>query len=219
MNPVEFLTKPDTYSVGLHILLLRTLGIEYLEWESETVWQECKRIFGQRPSLLNRGKIQACRTLHIAETPYSDWFIFEKTVLGLVGLPVQFHMMQKPSVNLVAVGVQTMQSLRLLPFSSDVEKYIAGILLDEGFVFPPAELLFVKGRLGPHVPQQQFQALSRLGTVSQISLPSDPDLSFQVMKLRSVRDYVAAFKQVGDEHTKLAEALAAEVSESAATAL
>lgn len=213
MSPVEFLTKPETHALGLHILLLRAMGIEYLGWESSTVWSECKRLFGAKPSLLNRGKIQACRTIHITDTVFTDWFVFEKTIMALNGLPVQFHLMQKASTGLLAHGVWALLKLRVETFSSDVEKYVTGVLLDEGFVYPPKELLFVSGRLGPHVPQHLFQALSRLETVSQISLPSDKDLSFQVMKLRSVRDYVDTRRRISDEHTKLAKALAAEARE------
>lgn len=219
MSAVEFLTKPETHALGLHILLLRALGVEYLEWDSSTIWDECKRLFGEKPSILNRGKIQACRTLHTTDASYTDWLVFEKTILALNNLPVQFHMMQKASVAALAHGVWAMLTLRVLEFSSDVEKYVAAVLLDEGFAYPPKELLFVAGRLGPHVPQHMFQALSRLETVSQVSLPIDKDLSFQVMKLRSIRDYVTAYRRIGDEHIKLAEALAAEIRSSDAAAV
>jgi len=212
MNRVEFLTQPMTHPIGLHIFCLQLFGPKYIGWEAETIWQELKRTCGDEPSTLNKGKLQACRTIHVSDEPYEDWFIFEKIIQGLNFASPMFDTMQKPSVSALAQGVWAMMEVRTQPVGSDVEKYIAAVILDDGMVYPPKPLEFVAHRMRPLVPTELFEPLSRIGSSGAKSLPSDPTLAYQVLKRRGVDDYVSFCKRLRDEHVATAKKLAGKVS-------
>ena len=211
MNPVEFLTSALSHAAGLHVLCLRLFGTGYLAWEAETIWAELQRRCGATPSNLNKDKINACRTLHISEQPYEDWNLFEKIIVALNNTPVMFDTMQKPPPAAIAHGVTVISTLRAQPFSYDVELYITGVLLDAGLVYPPEPLLFVSDKLEKHVPRELFLAMQRLNSVSKMSLPRDEALAYQVLRLRSIEDYLRKMQVMYTDGLATAKRLAGEL--------
>jgi len=209
MNASDFLTSPTTHPTALHVLCLRSFGTEYIDWEPATVWQELHRVFGKTPSSLNKSKINACKATHTGEAPFNDWYVFEKVVLPFGFVIPQFGVLQKPSVAVATHGVGVMGQLRSRPFSTDIEKYLAGLLLAEGFVVPPKQLEFLGRRIADAVSPDMFSRVKNILSGADRSLPKDAILAAQVLKHRDLQNYLLAYKRLQDEHLVLAHKLAA----------
>lgn len=209
MNAASFLTSPTTHPTALHVLCLRRFGAKYLGWEPETVWQELRRVYDKAPSSLNKSKINACKVTHTSDAPFDDWYVFEKVVLPFGFVLPQFGVLQKPSVAVATHGVGVMLQLRSKDFSGDVEKYISGILLTEGFVTPPKQLEFLGRRVKDVVSTDLYTRVENILSGADRSLPKDAILAAQVLKHRDLQNYLLAYKRLQDEHLVLAHQLAA----------
>ena len=209
MSAPSFLTSPVTHPIALHILCLRQFGVEYLSWEPETIWEELKRIFKRKPSTLNKAKINACRAVHTSSTPFEDWYTFEKVVLPFGFVAPQFGILQKPSVAVATHGIRVMQQLRSRHYSPDVEKYVAGLLLAEGFTNPPKQLSFIGPRIKKVVSSEMYSKMEALLSGTDRSLPKDAVFAAQVLKHRDLQNYLLEYKRLQDEHLVLANKLLA----------
>jgi hypothetical protein len=209
MNASNFLTAPDTHPLALHVLCLRRFGTEYLAWEPITIWEELTRNYGKAPSGLNKAKINACRTVHATTAPYEDWFIFEKVVLAFGYVMPQFNLLQKPSAAVTAHGVGVMQQLRARHYSADIEKFISGLLLAEGFTNPPRQLKFLGRRIKEVVSSELFTKVERLLSGNDHSLPKDAVLAAQVLRHRDLQNQLREYKRLQDEHLAIANQIVA----------
>lgn len=136
--PRSLLTYQGTHPLVLDVYLLQQLGPEYYEWEPETVWREAVRVTGApNVSEVNRNKIQAVRTVHLADTSFKRWEVFEKIIMALNGVVPRFDVMQKPDLGQLLFGVSIMQQLRGEKLSDEVVRYIAAALLTDGLSFAP----------------------------------------------------------------------------------
>lgn len=205
MNPAELLTIQIAHPMALHLYCAKLFGPQYLAWEPETIWSELQTITGVAPSHLNRTKINACRTIHIADTVFTDWLTFEKVINALNSIPIMFDTMQKPSPSALAHGVWIILKLRTQPFSPEVQKYMLGVLLDAGICFPPDELLFLRDEIKSQVPQEIFNTMERLQGENLMSLPSDSTIAYQVLTLRGIADYVSLQKRIYNEQLPTAK--------------
>jgi len=140
-NVAGAFTHGDTHPLVLGLLLLKTFKTEYLAWEPETVWAEIYLSFGVTPSAAARNKVQSVRSCMVANSPYEQWDIFEDIAFGLLGLPAKFDSVQKAAVKQCAFAVECLSSLRQdVQVSTEVYKYCAASMMDEGMAFCPGQL-------------------------------------------------------------------------------
>lgn len=209
MNASLFLTSPMTHPLALHLLCIWKFTSEYLAWEPETIWEELHRLFGAAPSLLNKSKINACRVVHTSLSPFEDWMVFEKVVLPFGFVQPQFSVVQKPSAAVVANGVGLMQTLRAHPYSLDIEKFIAAVLLDAGFTNAPRQLSFMADRIRPVVPGVIYEKMEKILAEQPKELPEDHVLAAQLLRHRDLQEQLMTYKELQDEHVAIAHDLAA----------
>lgn len=191
-------TDRHSHPLLLDLMLLREFGTEYLGWEPITVWMEIDKTYGVVPSDINKAKIQAARTCHVTNSPYTEWNVFEKVALSLDGSLPRFDTIQKPSPSVCALGLDIMGAIRSdVPVSNEVYKYTAAVLLDDGVAYGP----------GPLEPANKYlQQVVDSDTANRVKLyvnrgdePSfdgTNNLDIQIYKSRAITDYV-------DFHNKL----------------
>lgn len=134
----------DTHPVVLDLALLKTCGIEWLSWDPATIWSEIKRNFKTEISEHARAKIQSVKSLHISNAPWEMWQAFEKVIQGLNNNLPTWETMQAPSLEQLYAGVDIMDTVRRLEFSSEVKMYMAAAVLAEEVVFVPEPLSFIQ---------------------------------------------------------------------------
>ncbi len=124
--------------------LLRTLtsalGAEWAVWEPETVWSEMKRVLGETPNDILKGKVQALKTLLVTNAFWRDHLAFENVVISIYGRLAIFDQYQHPSPAMIACAVREAATIRKAEFSDEVLRYIAAICFEEGLIVLPEPL-------------------------------------------------------------------------------
>lgn len=144
-------THYDTHPVVLDLALIKEFGIEWFNWEPETIWASIHDRFQTNVSEHNRAKIQAVQTLHVVLSPWNLWQVFEKVVQALNNNIPRFDVMQAPSVEQLFVGVDIMDTVRREPFSQEVKSYMAACVLNDDVFFVPEPLDFIQVEISqPH---------------------------------------------------------------------
>lgn len=184
----QLLTHYESHPIVLDLYALKLLGPEYYIWEPETLWAELIRLSGS-PSIseVNKNKIQAVRTMHVAESPFVAWEAFEKVIVALNGVIPNFYIMQKPSIGQLLCGVEMMLQLNSGIFSDEVSRYTAAVVLSEGLIYAPAPLTYAhyileaRGRLFGKVREAVDSGTKRTG---------DDTVNSQLGKLRIAQSHV-----------------------------
>jgi len=141
--PRSLLTYQGTHPLVLDLYLVQNFGPEYYEWEPETLWTEAMRV-SQAPNVseVNRNKIQAVRTVHLTDTTFQRWEVFEKIIAALNGIVPRFNVMQQPDLGQLMFGVDVMSQLRGGKFSEEIARYTASCLLTDGICYAPKPIHF-----------------------------------------------------------------------------
>jgi len=135
----------DTHPLVLSVLLLSKYGPEWLTWEPETLWQEIESDFRVTPSVYARNKINAMKTMHVVDTPWTEWEVFNQVVMAMTDVIPDFRVLQKPSPAQVIAGVDVMNKIRIdASYSEEVARYIAACFLTEGVVYLPKPVEFAQ---------------------------------------------------------------------------
>ena len=137
-------THQNTHPVVIDFALLKAFGLEWYTWEPETIWAEVRRIFQMNISELNRAKIQVLKTLHVSNTPWDHWQVFEKIVQGLNNVVPHWAFMQVPTLEQLYATFDMLEHIRLVEFNNEVKLYIATAVLNEDVTFVPPPLSFVQ---------------------------------------------------------------------------
>ena len=145
----SFLAHHDAHPFALDVLLLKTFGPQYYDWEWETIRAELQRMFSTTVSELNFNKIEAMRTLHLSDRVWRAWEVFEKVVQALNNNIPLFDRMQKCSLAQLWNGARIMGMVRREKFAGDVPRYVAAVFLDDSVQYCPEPLAFA----APLVPQ------------------------------------------------------------------
>ena len=131
-------SKIDAHPVALVAELDDSYHARWRDWDAATLWRELEAR-GPIPTA-SKQKIQAAKTILLSPLPYTDWFTFEKIVLGLHGIIPQFDVLQAPPVRYMLGGAQMMQQIKSDTFSEDVLKYAAAVfMLNQTPPAPPLE--------------------------------------------------------------------------------
>ena len=204
--------KPLDDEAGLHLLTLdllviRKLGVQALMWESPVLRDEMVAAFGEiGPVTWER--IQAARCMHLRESFWTEWEVFENCALAICGRPVNFGFMQPLEAEELAVAVRTAERIDSRVYSEDVKRYIAASCLHDGLWYtePPLEPL-----VGPFI-KEYFEARRNpmngeavkdiLASRSTIDDKAEDPVEVQANRTLSVREVLASYDR------ELAEQLA-----------
>jgi hypothetical protein len=137
-------THHDTHPVVIDFALLKTYGPQWLGWDTTTVLQEIQKSFASQISEHSRAKIQAVKTLHIVNSPWDSWQVFEKVIQALNNNVPKWEHIQAPSLEQLYAGIDIMNAVRAEEFSDEVKAYIAASILNEDVFYVPPPLDFVQ---------------------------------------------------------------------------
>lgn len=144
-------THQDAHPVVLDFALLKAFGPQWFGWETPTLYQEIQKTFSSQISEHNRTKLQAVKAVHVADSPWSSWQVFEKVIQSLNGNVAKWEFMQAPSLDQLYAGIDIMEGLRREPFNDEVKAYMAAAVLNEDVFFVPPPLDFIQVELShPH---------------------------------------------------------------------
>lgn len=135
---------PDSHPVVLDFALARSFGAEWIDWDADTIWDSVKDAFQAEISELSRAKVQTVKTLHLVDSPWNEWQVFEKVVQGLNNNLPRFDIMQMPDLPQLYAAVDMMAThWEKTDFSDEVKRYIASVVLHENvsFVTPPLDFV------------------------------------------------------------------------------
>jgi hypothetical protein len=145
----------DAHPVVLDLALLKAFSVEWMLWESQTVWSEVKRIFKTDLSEHARAKIQAVRSLHVSDGPWEHWQVFEKVCQALNNNLPRADVVQPPTIEQLFVAVDIMEEVREKHFSDEVRSYVATAVLHDDILYVPPPLDFAQAELS----QPQYECL------------------------------------------------------------
>jgi hypothetical protein len=135
-------SHPDAHPVVLDITLLKHFNLEWLSWLPDTLFFEIEKTFSTSIAEVNRLKIQAVQTLHVIDTFWEEWEIFEKTIMALNGIIPLPTLMQPPDLSFLYAGVDMANQIRKETFNEEVSRYCAAVFLYENVQYAPEPLEF-----------------------------------------------------------------------------
>jgi hypothetical protein len=144
---INLFQHPDTHPAILDILLLRKYGPEWMLWEPETLALRIPLDFHTgEVSDLNMHKIQAMKTLHVVDSPWTAWEVFVWCAMPLNGLFPDFEVMQVPTVAQVLVAIDVFNIVRQdVTWSDELATYLGTVWRHEGLFVPvsPADFITI----------------------------------------------------------------------------
>jgi len=137
VNPMS---DPDIDPIFLDMVLIKSFGKDWLNWDPETIRAEYGYVFRISPSRRLMDKTLAVQTVHASEKPFTEWNVFAHTAAALTNHDVRFGDMPELSPAEAAYAAVTMQRIRRSNFSPEVISFWAGLCLNEHLIVPPIAL-------------------------------------------------------------------------------
>src|SRR5690606_38232738 len=126
VNGINLFRNPEAHPQALDLALLRKYGLDWLGWELETLEFRIPQDF-KTPTVsdLNIEKVQACKAMHLVDSFWLQWEVFQPCVIALNGLLADFEVMQIPTVAQCLVAVDIANRIRQdVPWSLEVKRYL-----------------------------------------------------------------------------------------------
>lgn len=134
----------DAHPVVLEMVLIKKYGVDWLEWEPETFEVMLPRDFGS-VSDLNISKLQAMKTLHLVDTFWLRWEVFNWLTAPLNSVFPDFELLQVPTVAQCMVAVDIANRVRAdVQWSDEVKGFLSVVHRHDGIFVPQPPLDFVK---------------------------------------------------------------------------
>jgi hypothetical protein len=128
----------------LDILLTSKYGPQWLTWDPETIWSEIEVDFGVNPSVHTRNKVNALKTMHVVDAPWTEWEVFAVACQALNNNIPDFRILQKPTPAEIITAVDIMAKVKKREFSEEVGRFVAACFLDAGIVYLPPPVGFAQ---------------------------------------------------------------------------
>lgn len=191
-------TYEYTHPVVLDLLCMKHFGHEWLSWIAETIIQEIKKTFNQEISRVNFSKLMAVKTLHIVDTYWEEWEVFEKINVALNGVPVSVGIVQGlDTINLMN-GIEIANTVRKETFNEEIARFTAACLIHDDIHYAPPPLDFAQ-KFIPftfELEKNRFEQLSKEPFPFIKETPED----VQAAKLIMANDYrVLKIKELKDQ--------------------
>jgi len=138
-------THPDVHAVVLDLLMLKKYGMDWLGWEPETIELFVPQDFGiKEVSGLAMSKLMACKTLHLVDTYWKQWEVFNWCTMPFNNLYPDFDVLQVPTVAQCLISVDVAERIRDdVEWSEEVKRYIASVYRHDGIFCTIAPTHFV----------------------------------------------------------------------------
>jgi hypothetical protein len=146
VTPQNVFRHPDTHPIVLDLLLINKYGPEWMGWSPETLELRIPGDF-KTPSLseLNFSKILAVSTLHLVDTFWQRWEIFNWCAMTFNGVLPNFEVMQVPTVAQVLVAVDIANRVRTdMDWTQEVKAFISTVYRHDDIFLPIPPADFVK---------------------------------------------------------------------------
>lgn len=139
----------DTHPVVLDIFLSNFYGPIWVTWLPESLWFNMEKNFKTSISSLAKDKINAMQTIHMVDSYWDDWEIFEKVTQALNNNIVRFDITQPVSLGQMMNSVSMVNGVRNdTEFSDEVSRYIGAMAAYNGIEYLPAPLNFAQKEIG-----------------------------------------------------------------------
>ena len=120
-------SHPASHPIVLDMAVIAKYGTDWLEWEPETIQFSIQRDFGNL-SDLNMSKLMAMKTLHVVDSFWKSWEIFNICTMSLNGIFPDFEVMQVPNVAQCMVSVEIADKVRLdVTWSEEIKVYLSKV--------------------------------------------------------------------------------------------
>jgi hypothetical protein len=144
---INLFQHPDTHPIVLDLALLRKYGPEWLQWEAETVeWRVPQDFKASGVSDLNMNKVNALKTLHMVETYWNRWEVFNWCTSPLNGLFPDFEVLQVPTLAQCLVSIDIASRVRTdVAWSEEVKGFLEVVYRHDGVFcpLPPADFVSI----------------------------------------------------------------------------
>lgn len=145
---VRFFSYHDAHPVALTLVLMEKFGVDWFEWDSDTLKMEILTTFrATSVSEQNWQKIQSVRVMTQTMSFWSEWHIFEKICQALNNNVPRFDITQRCKMAQLMAGVDIANTIRREKFGDEIEGYVAACALDEGVTYLPPPLDFAQEAL------------------------------------------------------------------------
>lgn len=125
-------SNPESHTLILAKIATSLFGLDWLEWEPITVYEEIKMHGFDPVSQVNAGKLNAFRVAKLTYSPWLDWEVFESVGRAFNNSIPSFEIVQPLSVGEISVTLDILNSIKTCPFADEVNGYIASCAkLDE----------------------------------------------------------------------------------------
>lgn len=142
---LRYFNYHDAHPVGLMMVLMEKFGVEWFEWEPETLRTEVIESFKSTGiSVHNWQKIQAVRSLVLTVGFWTEWHIFEKVIQAINNNVPRFDITQRCTAAQLMAGVDIANTVRKEKFGDEIARYVAACLLDEELTYAPPPLDFAQ---------------------------------------------------------------------------
>lgn len=135
-------SHPEAHPLALDLVLLKNFELEWLTWLPETLFHEIEQTFTTSIAEVNKLKILAAQTLHVVDTFWEEWEIFEKSLWALNGQVPRLDTIQPPDLSMLMAGVDMANSIRQETYGEEVARYCAAVFLHENVFYAPDPLEF-----------------------------------------------------------------------------
>lgn len=141
VSPANLFKHPDAHPVVLDMALLKVFHLDWLDWLADTLFAEIEHEFKTPISEGNRLKIMATKTLHVVDSFWDHWEVFEKIIAGLNGVVPQMQLIQPPDLAALYAGIDIASGVRQETFGDEVKRYCAAVFLHENVTYaaPPLD--------------------------------------------------------------------------------
>ena len=145
---IRFFGYHDAHPIAISMVLFRQFGMDWLEWEPETLKQEILQEFNATSvSENNWQKIQAVRTLLQTVGFWKEWEIFEKVIQSLNNNVPRFDIAQPCTIPQLMAGIDMANSLHVESYEDEIQKYVVACALEDGVVYLPEPLAFAHDKM------------------------------------------------------------------------
>lgn len=137
-------SHPEAHPYVLDLALIKTFGLDWFGWDPETVFEEIKQTFNTSIADVNRVKIMATMTMHLVDTAWDQWEIFEHTIQALNGVISKPGYMHPCDISSLMAGVDIMNEIRKEDFADEVGRYTAACFLNDEISYAPSPLEYAQ---------------------------------------------------------------------------
>jgi len=182
VTPRTLFSHPEAHPIVLDLaLLLKYQEAEWLTWEPESTQVHITQDFGPL-SDLNFSKVMAMKTLHLVDSFWEQWEVFNWVTAPLNGIFPDFQVMQVPTVAHIMISTFIANRVREdVPWSDELRIFLGKVHEHEGIFLaqPPVEdaIIHTEGT-GINFPdvQTRWPAIRVSGRVPTGDTPEDEQL-------------------------------------------